>query len=176
MVHSNVLCLKNKAKIEYIGGARAAPTPSNAYTQHGHPTSKSVCIEIHRSASRSIQLSTAPKRQAIQRRPSYLGVPPRPRYKFTRRLGAPYCNVIVARHRMEPRLALWRDRTGYDYCRRDRLSRVDGGRGDPSKVGQLRSVACANAEAGSQSVPSYRSRDSPSLERTRRSVFVSSAL
>jgi len=96
MVHSNVLCLKNKAKSEYLGGARAAPTPSNAYTRNGHPTSKSACIEIHGSASRSIQLFSVPKRQAIQRRPSYLGVPPRPRYKFTRRLGAPYCNVIVA--------------------------------------------------------------------------------
>jgi len=56
-------------------------------------------IYAHRDlhhASHPIQVSEVPKRRTIQRRPSRLGVPPRPRYKFTRRLGAPSCNVIVA--------------------------------------------------------------------------------
>jgi len=37
--------------------------------------------------SRPILLSSTPKQQTIQRRPSILGVPPHPRYKFTRWLG-----------------------------------------------------------------------------------------
>ena len=102
MVRSKVSYPKNIAKIEYLAAVPALKRVRQKCVFYFQ-------IYTHRDshhASHPIQLSKTSTERTIQRRPSKLGVPPRPRYKFTRRLRSPSCKVDRGPNRMEPRLRL----------------------------------------------------------------------